>query len=220
MKIFWQQHIKRGTLLIFDRTLFKLFSGFNRLHRAASVRRIWGDVADNNSIHYTASRSKRGDLSIVEGVSIGANCRLQIGEGAQISLHYVCLEPNVCLIANAGTIEVGYGTYINTGTFMWTEGAILRIGHRVLIGPHCVVSAANHGIQNSQQPIIEQPITSVGITIGDNVWIGAGAIVCDGVTIGADTVIAAGAVVTKDIPANVVAGGVPCRVLRSRETAQ
>ncbi len=220
MKTLWKQRIKRGSLLIFDRTLFKIFVGFDRLYRLANVRRAWGDLADNNSIHYTATCNNHGNLSVIEAVSIGANCRLQIGEGAQISLHYACLEPNVCLIANAGTIEIGYGTYVNTGTFMWTEGAILQIGRRVLIGPHCVISAANHGIQNSQQPIIEQPITSVGITIGDNVWIGAGAIVCDGTTIGSNTVIAAGAVVTKDMPANVVAGGVPCRVLRSRELSQ
>ena len=52
------------------------------------------------------------------------------------------------------------------------------------------------------------------IHIGDNVWIGAGTVVCPGVTIGENTVIGAGSVVTKDIPANVVAFGSPCRVIR------
>lgn len=53
------------------------------------------------------------------------------------------------------------------------------------------------------------------VTIGDNVWVGSGAIVCPGVSVGADSVIGAGSVVTRDIPAGVVAAGNPCRVIRS-----
>lgn len=53
------------------------------------------------------------------------------------------------------------------------------------------------------------------ITIGDDVWIGGGAILCPGVTIGKNTTIGAGSVVTKDIPANVIAAGNPCRVMRA-----
>ena len=54
------------------------------------------------------------------------------------------------------------------------------------------------------------------ITLGDNVWLAAGVIVCPGVTIGADTVVGAGSVVTRDLPAGVLAAGNPCRILRPR----
>jgi maltose O-acetyltransferase len=56
--------------------------------------------------------------------------------------------------------------------------------------------------------------TAAPITIGDNVWLGGGVIVCPGVTIGADTVVGAGSVVTRDLPARVFAAGNPCRVIR------
>jgi maltose O-acetyltransferase len=55
------------------------------------------------------------------------------------------------------------------------------------------------------------------ITIGDNVWLGGGAIICPGVTIGNNATIGAGSIVTKDIPANVAAAGNPCRVMRNVE---
>ncbi|MCX7670135.1 MAG: acyltransferase, partial [Anaerolineae bacterium] len=64
------------------------------------------------------------------------------------------------------------------------------------------------------RPFVEQGITAEGITIEDDVWIGAGAIITDGVHIGRGAVVAAGAVVTQDVPAHTVVGGVPARVLR------
>lgn len=217
MKSSWKQTTLRSSTAIFERTLFPFLSGLAKLYQATATRRMWGDLIISNSIHPSAFCNRIQNVEVYGIITIGAGCRFLIKEQGRISLNSVHLEPNVTLTANVGTIEIGRGTYINVGTFLWTEGAKLTLGRQVLVGAHCVFSAANHGIQSLGQYIMEQPITSRGITVGDNVWLGAGVIVCDGVTIGEGTVIAAGAVVTKDMPAHVVAGGVPCRVLRTRD---
>lgn len=81
-----------------------------------------------------------------------------------------------------------------------------------MIGPNCVLATTNHPILPELREKAYQ--YNLPIRIGRNCWLGAGVIVVPGVTVGDDTVIGAGSVVTKDIPANVVAVGNPCRVLR------
>jgi maltose O-acetyltransferase len=88
----------------------------------------------------------------------------------------------------------------------------VRIGDNVQCGPNVQICAATHPLAAAQR--ILGPELGAPITIGDNVWLGAGAIVLAGVTIGANTTIGAGSVVTRDIPANVLAAGNPCRVIR------
>lgn len=108
-------------------------------------------------------------------------------------------------------IEVGENFYANYNLVV-LDCAKVTIGDNAFIAP-------NVGIYTAAHPIVaEQRISGMEfaapITIGNNVWIGGGTQICPGVTIGDNTVIGAGSVVTKDIPANVVAAGVPCRVLR------
>ena len=74
--------------------------------------------------------------------------------------------------------------------------------------------AVNHVFDDPTRPMVEQGITAQGIVVGDDVWIGAGAILTDGVHVGHGAVVAAGAVVTGDVPPHTVVGGVPARVLR------
>ncbi|MBB4292612.1 acetyltransferase-like isoleucine patch superfamily enzyme [Rhizobium leguminosarum] len=92
-------------------------------------------------------------------------------------------------------------------------------GNGVRIASHASIVGFNHGFDDPDIPIHRQGVISLGITIGDDVWIGANCVILDGATIGTGAVIAAGAVVTGDIPALSIAGGVPARVLRSRGTA-
>ena len=81
-----------------------------------------------------------------------------------------------------------------------------------MIGPNVTIATAGHPVEPSLR---RQAIQyNADVHIGANVWIGAGAVILPGVTIGENTVIGGGSVVTKDIPANVVAVGNPCRVLR------
>ena len=86
------------------------------------------------------------------------------------------------------------------------------IGDSVMIGPNVTIATAGHPIDPELRKKVAQ--YNIPVRIGNNVWIGAGAVVLPGVSIGENTVIGAGSIVTKDIPANVVAVGNPCRVLR------
>ena len=82
-----------------------------------------------------------------------------------------------------------------------------------MLGPKVALYAVNHPIDPDVRSLHQD--FPLPITIGNHVWIGGSTVVCPGVTIGDNTVIGAGSVVTKDIPANVVAAGNPCRVIRS-----
>ena len=112
-----------------------------------------------------------------------------------------------------GDIELGENVSINP--YACLSGKV-TIGNGVRIASHVSIVGFNHGFDDIDTPIYRQPLTSLGIEIGDDVWIGANAVVLDGVKIGRGAIIAAGATVVKDIPAMAIAGGVPARVLRYR----
>ncbi|NEC64541.1 sugar O-acetyltransferase [Streptomyces sp. SID9727] len=117
-------------------------------------------------------------------------------------------------------LYVDYGSYITVGedTFVnynltALDVAPITIGRDCQIGPNVQLLTPTHPVE--PEPRRDKLEAARPITIGDNVWLGGGAIVLAGVTIGDNSVIGAGAVVTKDIPANVVAVGNPARVIRS-----
>lgn len=112
-----------------------------------------------------------------------------------------------------------YGTHIHLGAKVFfnfncvlLDVCEIRIGDRTLFGPAVQVYAATHPTDVELRKTRE---FGKPVTIGSDVWVGGGAIICPGVTIGDRTIIGAGSVVTKDIPADVLAVGNPCRVLRA-----
>jgi len=108
-------------------------------------------------------------------------------------------------------IAIGAGTFVNYDCVL-LDVAPIRIGNDCQLAPRVQLLTATHPID--PEPRRAGWESGAPITIADNVWLGAGAIVLPGVTIGVDTVVAAGAVVSRDLPAGVVAAGVPARVLR------
>lgn len=92
----------------------------------------------------------------------------------------------------------------------------VRIGNRVFLGPKVQIYTATHPLNPAERR--EEWELAHPVTIEDDVWIGGGAIICPGVHIGAGTTIGAGSIVTRDIPANVLAAGNPCRVIRKLNT--
>ncbi|MGN1381549.1 MAG: sugar O-acetyltransferase [Eubacterium sp.] len=101
--------------------------------------------------------------------------------------------------------------YVNYNA-VFLDTSPIHIGNNAFIAPGALLSCAGHSIDKVQRA--RGISTSASITLEDDVWLGARVTVIGGVTIGKGTVIGAGSVVTKDIPAGVVAAGVPCRVIR------
>ena len=108
-------------------------------------------------------------------------------------------------------IEVGENFYTNHNVVI-LDGAKVIFGDNVFIAPNCGFYTAGHPLDSERRNAgLEY---AYPITVGNNVWFGAGVHVMPGVSIGNDVVIAAGSIVTKDIPSGVIAGGVPCKVIR------
>ncbi len=144
------------------------------------------------------------------------------------------------------TFEIGKGATVHLGRFCWIghgtkirchEGEV-RIGAKTVMGQECTISAFqhvsigreciladrvmlidfDHGVVETDRPVREQGIYKRDVRVGNNVWIGYGAAFLRGVTVGDNSVIGTYAVVSRDVPANAVAGGVPVRVIRMRDT--
>jgi maltose O-acetyltransferase len=127
----------------------------------------------------------------------------ELGRGVHIRRPFRC---------EYGTrISIGAGTFVNFDCLM-LDVAPITIGAACQLATRVQLLTATHPIDPEPRRIGWE--SGKPIVIGDNVWLGGGAIVCPNVTIGDDTVVGAGAVVTRDLPAGVVAGGVPARVIR------
>ena len=105
-------------------------------------------------------------------------------------------------------LHFGKNVFVNAGCHFQDQGGIF-IGDRVLIGHNTVFATIDHDLDPASRMNHYAPIR-----VENDVWIGAGVVITKGVTIGAGSVIAAGAVVTKDVPAGVILGGVPGKVIR------
>jgi acetyltransferase-like isoleucine patch superfamily enzyme len=144
------------------------------------------------------------------------------------------------------TFEIGRGATVHLGRFSWIghgtkirchEGEV-HIGAKTVMGQECTISAFqhvsigreciladrvmlidfDHGVVETDRPVREQGIYKRDVRVGNNVWIGYGAAFLRGVTVGDNSVIGTYAVVSRAVPATAVAGGVPVRVIRMRDT--
>ena len=128
----------------------------------------------------------------------------EIGEGCYI-------EPPFHANWGGKHVHFGKNVYCNFNLTM-VDDTHIYVGDSTMIAPGVIVATAAHPILPRLRERVYQ--YNMPVHIGKNCWIGAGAIIMPGVSIGDNTVIGAGSVVTNDIPANVVAYGTPCRVIR------
>lgn len=141
-------------------------------------------------------QKKRQELMKEMFAEIGENCYL---------------EPPFHANWGGAHMHLGDSVYANFN-FTAVDDSHIYIGSYTMIGPNVTVATAGHPILPELREKAYQ--FNIPVRIGENCWIGAGAVIMPGVTIGDNSVIGAGSVVTKDIPANVVAYGNPCRVAR------
>jgi acetyltransferase-like isoleucine patch superfamily enzyme len=138
----------------------------------------------------------------------GKKGRIEIGE-------YTTVYPYALLKANNGFIKIGDGCSINDYCVFNGYGGI-TMGNDVHVAAHAIIVSFEHDCSKLGEPDFSQNLRALGVKIEDHVWIGANCVILDGVVIGHGSVIGAGAVVTKDIPSDSVAVGVPARVIKKR----
>jgi len=151
----------------------------------------------------------------------------------------------VCFVGPGVTFEIGHDAVVQLGRWSWIghgckirahEGEV-RIGAKTVLGQECTISAFqhvsvgreciladrvmlidfDHGVVDAERPIRAQGIYKRDVRVGNNVWVGYAACFLRGVTVGDNCIVGTSAVVTRDLPDDAVAGGVPARVLRMRD---
>ena len=142
---------------------------------------------------------------------------IQIGENTFVMHHAELHVYNFRDLPHAG-IRIGRDSLIGEFCLIRGPGGV-TIGDGVFLSPGVHIYSSNHIFDDPDTCFIDQGVTTEGVTIEDECWIGARAVVLDGVTIGRRSVVAAGAVVANDVPPHSLAGGVPARVLRDLRAA-
>lgn len=162
-------------------------------------------------IYYRAVLAASGPvLSIGEHVEIGCPARIALG-------NEIYLVPGAVLRAcGGGSLRMGSRVTINGNARIVADFGSIEMGSGIMIGPNVVIRSSNHQTARHDIPIWEQGQTGGRIVVGDDVWIGANAVIVAGVTVGSHVVVAAGAVVTRDVPDYAVVAGVPAKVIGDR----
>ena len=163
-----------------------------RAVRAVDGRLLWSVVCDI-------------DRASVLEVGAGSS----VGHGTILSAQPGPLGP--------GAIHIGKDTWIGEYNSLRTDGAELRIGSHCMISQFVSLVATGHEYRDGRTLIKEQGVSFAhGLTVGDDVWIGAGASIMPGVTIGDGAVVASGAVVMRNVPRYAIVAGVPAQVMAKR----
>lgn len=169
-------------------------------------------------VSWTATLAHPG-LSLDESVFLGDDVVVFSGDGSgSVRIgQRSCLHQGVIVETGAGgEVSVGADTHIQPRCQLSAALGSIHIGSDVQIAPACGFYPYSHGMALGS-PMREQPVTSKGdITVGDDVWIGYGAVILENVRIGRGAVVAAGAVVRNDVPDYAIVAGVPARVVGCR----
>ena len=181
-----------------------------KIHPRARIHGIWTiSIGADTQIHDYATVTTTNPTD-------GWNDRLHSKKFGSIAIGERCrILPGAFVSSCMGHIEIGNDVSINPNCVLYGHGG-LTIGDNTRIATNTVIIPANHNFDDPHVPIKDQGLTLKGISIGQDVWIGAGCRIIDGVSIGDGAVVGAGAVVMHDIPPFSVANGMPARPQLSR----
>ncbi len=177
----------------------------------AIIFKRWMFGLKRNYSYYKKFGFVPADGTVIEGIE-----NLHVGKNFSfgIECEFYC---QTHLTRGNGKITIGDNVSFNSRVMINSDcGGEITIGSDVLIGPGVIMRSSNHAFKDSTKPIREQGHIAGRITIEDDVWIGAGAIILPDVKIGRGAIVAAGAVVSKDIEAKSIFGGVPARFIKER----
>ena len=159
--------------------------------------RLLAPIYQHRGKHSVIHRSARMDTPPYRKFSIG---------------DYSVIESFACINNAVGDVMIGDHTRI--GLHNTIIGPV-KIGSHVNLAQGITVTALNHNFNDAEKRIDEQGVSTNPVTIEDDVWVGANAVILPGVTIGNHCVVAAGAVVTKDVPPHSLVAGVPAKVIKN-----
>lgn len=154
------------------------------------------------SVRYRCSISPKANVQLTRNISFGKG---------------TVVKPYAVIQTGGGRVRVGRNCAISSFNHISTGEADVVFGEYVRIGPHVTILGAARNFRRRDALIVEQDYNHTGVTIGDDVLIGAGAVVLDNCQIGTGAVIGAGSVVTKDIPPYTIATGNPARPIGERQ---
>lgn len=183
----------------------------------------------NSRISHSVFVGKHVKVIRKKYLTMGSKCKLYervyidaLSEDGVVLGDGVILGRNTRIECTGGLAHIGKGVKIGSRStfgndcFFGAAGGI-EIGEDVVAGQYIRFHAENHNYADLTMPIRLQGIMHKGIVIGNNCWIGTGAVFLDGAVIGEGCVVAANAVVTKKFPANSVIGGVPAKIIKMRD---
>ncbi|GAB4234882.1 MAG: hypothetical protein Tsb0034_08780 [Ekhidna sp.] len=154
------------------------------------------------------------NIRLGKNISVYKNAKIQVRHGGSIEIgDNTEILDGVLILTYGGNIKIGSRCSINPYSIIYGHGGTI-IGDDVLIAGHCMIIPNNHNFDKKGININQQGMTSKGIVIEKNVWIGHGCTILDGVTIGSGSVIAAGSVVKEDVSASCLVAGVPAKVIK------
>jgi len=176
-------------------------------------RKHFSIVGQNVILHWSVglngNKSIRleNNVKILRGVSV---------EGTVWLGNNTIIRDYSILSGHNGSIKIGQDCAVNPFCVLYGHGGLI-IGNNVRIAAQTLIIPANHIYTDAESPISQQGISAKGVTIEDDVWIGAGVKILDGTKIGRGSVIGAGAVVRGEIPPYSVAVGVPAKIIKKRK---
>ncbi|MGH2571215.1 MAG: acyltransferase, partial [bacterium] len=145
------------------------------------------------------------------------SCRAEVELSPNLRFGRRCTVSSFTKIKAEGPLRIGARSGFATGCFVSSGRGGIDIGEHVLVGPNVSIVGSKYVHDELDVPFEDQGHESIGIRIGNNVWIGAGSVVADGAVLGDNTIVAAGSVVNRRFPSNVIIAGSPAKVVLRRD---